>query len=90
MRAAGDDRRPAAGPAGGRSPEEAAREQARAEVVNIEQAIRRADQGRKKISPDGSERNLRLALDRAAEQLEQARRELFQAGYFGGGQQRLL
>jgi hypothetical protein len=77
-----------------RSPDEAAREQARTEVeetlLNIEQAIRRAEQGRRKISADGSERNLRLALDRAAEQLEAVRKELFQAGYFGGEQQRLI
>lgn len=55
-----------------RSPDEVAREQARTEVeetlLDIEQAIRSAEQGRRKISADGSERNLRLALDRAAEQ----------------------
>ncbi len=77
-----------------RSPEEAAREQALQEVeqtlLNIEDAIRRADRGRQKISLDGSERNLRLALDRAIEQLEATRKELFQSGYFGGQQQRLI
>jgi hypothetical protein len=77
-----------------RSPEEVAREQALHEVeqtlLNIEQAIRRADCGRRAISPDGNERNLRLALDRAVEQLEAIRKELFQSGYFGGQQQRLI
>jgi len=77
-----------------RSPEEVAREQAMHEVeqtlLNIEQAIRRADRGRKAISPDGNERNLRLALDQAVEQLEAVRKDLFQSGYFGGQQQRLM
>jgi hypothetical protein len=77
-----------------RSPEEAAREQALHEVeqtlLNIEDAIRRADRSRQKISLAGSDRNLRLALDRAMEQLEAARKELFQNGYFGGEQQRLI
>jgi len=77
-----------------RSPEEVAREQALHEVeetlLNIEQAIRRADRGRQAISPDGSERNLRLALDHAVEQLEAIRKGLFQSGYFGGQQQRLI
>lgn len=77
-----------------RSPGEVAKEQALHEVeqtlLNIEEAIRRADRGRKKISPDGNERNLRLALDHAVEQLEATRKELFQSGYFGGQQQRLM
>lgn len=77
-----------------RSPEEVAREQAMNEVeqtlLNIEQAIRRADRGRKAISPDGNERNLRLALDQAVERLETVRKDLFQSGYFGGQQQRLM
>ena len=77
-----------------RSPEEAAREQALHEVeqtlLNIEEAIRRADRGRQKISLDGNERNMRLALDRTIEQLEATRKELFQSGYFGGQQQRLI
>lgn len=77
-----------------RSPEEAAREQALHEVeqtlLNIEDAIRRADRGRQKIPLDSDERNLRLALDRAVEQLEATRKELFQSGYFGGQQQRLI
>lgn len=78
----------------GRSPEETAREQALHEVeqtlLNIENAIRRADRSRQKISLDGSQRNLRLALDRAIKQLEATRKELFQSGYFGGQQQRLM
>jgi hypothetical protein len=77
-----------------RSPEETAREQALHEVeqtlLNIEQAIRRADRARKTISPTGEQRNIRLSLDRVVEQLEAARKELFQSGYFGGPQQRLM
>ena len=77
-----------------RSPEEAAREQALHEVeetlLNIEEAIRRADRGRQKIPADGTGRNLRLCLDSAMEQLEAVRKELFQSGYFGGQQQRLI
>jgi hypothetical protein len=77
-----------------RSPEAAVREQAMHEVeqtlLNIEEVIRRADRGRKAISPNGNERNLRLSLDRAVEQLEAVRKELFQSGYFGGDQQRLI
>jgi hypothetical protein len=77
-----------------RSSEEVAREQAMHELeqtlLNIEQTIQRADRGRRTISPDGNERNLRLALDRAIEQLEAVRKELFQSGYFGGHQQRLI
>ncbi len=77
-----------------RSPEDIAREHALHEVeqtlLNIEEAIRRADRGRRKISLDGTERNLRLALDHAVEQLEATRKELFQSGYFGGQQQRLM
>jgi hypothetical protein len=81
-------------PEGERSPQEVAREQALHEVeqtlLNIEQAIRRADAGRTAINPDGNERNLKLSLDRAVEQLEAVRKELFQNGYFGGDQQRLI
>lgn len=77
-----------------RSPEEVAREHAMHEVeqvlLNIEQTIQRADRGRRTIPQYGNERNLRLALDHAIEQLEAARKELFQSGYFGGEQQRLI
>jgi hypothetical protein len=77
-----------------RSPEQIAREAAMHEVeetlLNIEQAIRRADRGRKAIRTGGAERNLLLCLDAAIDQLEAARKELFQSAYFGGDQQRLL
>jgi hypothetical protein len=77
-----------------RSSSDVAREQALHEVeqtlLNIEETIRRAHHGRQSISPEGNERNLRLALDRAVEQLEAVRKELFQNGYFGGPQQRLM
>jgi len=59
-------------------------------LLNIEQAIRRAERGRDSIPADGSERNLRLALDQASAQLEKVRKGLFRSGYFGGGQQRLI
>lgn len=77
-----------------RSPEDMAREQALHEVeqtlLNIEAAIRRAHRGSQAIPPDGNERNLKLALDRTVQQLEAVRKELFQSGYFGGQQQRLI
>ena len=77
-----------------RSPEQVAREAALHEVeetlLNIEQAIRRADRGRKSIPAEGPGRNLRLCLDAVVDQLEAARKELFQHAYFGGDQQRLI
>jgi hypothetical protein len=96
MAAARDEYRPLIEPGEvpERSPEAAAHEQAMQEVeqtlLNIEAALRRADRGRKAISPTGGERNLRQALDRAVEQLEGARKELFREGYFGGQQERLI
>ena len=76
-----------------RSSEQVAREAALHEVeetlLNIEQAIKRADRARKAI-PAGPEHNLRICLDRVVEQLEAVRKELFQSAYFGGDQQRLI
>ena len=77
-----------------RTPEQAAREEALKHVeetlLNIEQAIRRADQARKSIPAGGPENNLRLCLDTVVLQLEATRKELFQSSYFGGDQQRLV
>ena len=77
-----------------RSPDQVAREAALHEVeetlLNIEQAIKRADRGRKAIRGGGNEQNLKLCLDAAVEQLEAVRKELFQSAYFGGDQQRLI
>jgi hypothetical protein len=77
-----------------RSPEQTAREAALHEVeetlLNIEQAIKRADRGRKAIPTQGTDQNLRLCLDSAVDQLEATRKELFQNAYFGGDQQRLI
>ena len=77
-----------------RSPEQISREAALHEVeetlLNIEQAIKRADRGRKAILSGANEQNLRLSLDAAVEQLEAVRKELFQSAYFGGDQQRLI
>jgi hypothetical protein len=77
-----------------RSPEQVAREAALHEVaetlLNIEQAIRRADRGRKAIPAEGAGHNLRLCLDSVVDQLEAVRKELFQSAYFGGEQQRLI
>ena len=77
-----------------RTPEQVAREAAMRHVeetlLNIEQAIRRADVGRKEIPSEGARRNLRLCLDSAVDQLEAVRKELFQGAYFAGEQQRLI
>ncbi len=77
-----------------RSPEQIAREAALHEVeetlLNIEQAIKRADRGRKAMPTGDTEQNLRLCLDRTVDQLEAVRKELFQSAYFGGDQQRLI
>jgi hypothetical protein len=77
-----------------RSPGQIAREAALHEVeetlLNIEQAIKRADRGRNAIPAKGTEQNLRLCLDSVVDQLEAARKELFQRAYFGGDQQRLI
>lgn len=71
-----------------------AHEQALHEVeqtrLNIEETVRRAHRSSRAISPDGDERDLRLALDRTVEQLETVRKKLFQSGYFGGHQQHLI
>jgi predicted O-methyltransferase YrrM len=76
-----------------RTPDQVAREDALKHVeetlLNIEQAIRRADVARKSIRAGGSENNLRLCLDTAVERLEAARKELFHTAFFGGDQQRL-
>jgi hypothetical protein len=77
-----------------RSPDQVAREAALHEVeetlLNIEQAIKRADRGRRTIRAEGNEQNLKLCLNAAVEQLEAVRKELFQNAYFGGEQQRLI
>ncbi len=77
-----------------RSPEQVAHEDALHQVeqtlLNIEEAIRRADRARKTIPSGGSEQNFRLCLDAAVDQLEAVRKELFQGAYFGGDQQRLI
>jgi hypothetical protein len=77
-----------------RSPEQAARETALHEVeetlLNIEQAIRRADRGRKTIGSNLDTWNLKLSLDDAVTRLEAVRKELFQSAYFGGDHQRLF
>lgn len=77
-----------------RAPEQIAREDAMRHVeetlLNIEQAIRRADQARKAIPAGGPNDNLRLCLDTVVRQLEAVRKELFQGAYFGGEQQRLI
>jgi hypothetical protein len=77
-----------------RSPEQVTHEAAMHEVeqtlLNIEQAIRRANRARKSIPAEGAGHNLRLYLDTAVEQLEAVRKELFQNAYFGGEQQRLI
>lgn len=77
-----------------RSAEQVAREAALHQVeetlLNIEEAIRRADRARKAMPVGGTEQNLRLSLGTAVEKLEAVRKELFQSAYFGGDQQRLI
>ncbi len=77
-----------------RTPEQAAHETAMREVsetlLNIEQTLRRAERAHAKVSATVDDHNLELALTRAVEQLRTTRTELFQRGYFGGDQQRLL
>lgn len=96
MATSGHEYRPVieARPEDERSPEAVAEERALGEVEKtllcIEETIRRADSSRRAINPDGNQHNLRLCLDRAVEQLEAVRTELFQSGYFGGDQLRLL
>lgn len=69
--------------------EEAMRE-VDATVLNIEQAIRRADQARRRVARGTAEPNFLRALDDAIKQLEQTRRTLQQQTLFGQAQQRLL
>lgn len=59
-------------------------------LANIEQAIRRAERGRKAVVVLGRDRNAEIALKIAAEQLRAVHRTLFQEGYFSGDQQRLI
>lgn len=77
-----------------RSPEQAAREAAMREVsdtlLNIEQTIRRVERAHRTVTDQVHEPNLKVALAAAKERLQEAHKDLFQGGYFGGGQQRLL
>lgn len=77
-----------------RSPEQVAHEAAMTEIAetlaNVEQAIRRAERGRKAVAVLGRDRNAELALKIAVEQLQAVHRTLFQEGYFSGDQQRLI
>lgn len=74
--------------------EQAAREAAMAEVeetlLNIEQAIRRADRAYRAVVSRAGDANLEHALSDALRQLEATRKTLFQAAYFAGDQQRLI
>lgn len=76
------------------SAEQAADEAAMAEVeetlLNIEQAIRRADRAYRSVVASGHSANVELALKDAVQQLEASRKALFQATYFAGDQQRLI
>ena len=77
-----------------RSPDQVAHEAAMTEIAetlaNIEQAIRRAERGRKAVAVLGRDRNAEIALKAAADQLQATHRTLFQEGYFSGDQQRLV
>lgn len=76
------------------TPQQAAHEAAMAEVeetlLNIEQAIRRADRAHRAVGSRSADANLELALKEALGQLESTRKALFQATYFSSDQQRLI
>lgn len=59
-------------------------------LLNIEQAIRRADRARKAIERGTAEANFLHALGDAIAHLEVTRRTLMQQTYFGQAQQRLI
>lgn len=77
-----------------RSADQAAHEAAMAEVeetlLNIEQAIRRANRAYRAVASRGHSANIELALKGALDELEATRKALFQATYFAGDQQRLI
>lgn len=59
-------------------------------LLNIEQAIHRADRAYRAVMTRAGSANLELALKDSLDQLEAARKALFQATYFAGDQQRLI
>lgn len=59
-------------------------------LLNIEQAIRRADRAYREVRARAGDANLEHALKDAMDQLEATRKALFQATYFAGDQQRLI
>ncbi len=59
-------------------------------LLNIEQAIRRADRAHRTVASRGGDANLTLALQEALGELEGTRKALFQATYFASDQQRLI
>lgn len=77
-----------------RSPEQVAHEMALREVadvlLNVEQALKRAERAKRTIAVTGREPNLEVILAAAMAQLEATRKELFQSAYLGGDQQRLI
>lgn len=81
------------GSTSGRDPQQEAHEAAAMEVeatlLQVEQAIRRADKARRAARTAG-ERHFELALTDAIHELEQSRKRLFQATYVARDQQRLL
>jgi hypothetical protein len=76
-----------------RTPDQAAREAALQEAAetlhNIEQAIRRAYRAQRAVAA-ANELALEMALRKATEQLQAARRELMQSAYFGTDDLRLF
>ncbi|MFN2625342.1 MAG: hypothetical protein ABR520_04575 [Mycobacteriales bacterium] len=77
-----------------RSPEQVAHEAVMTEVaetlLNVEQAIRRAERARRTVAVSGRDPNRELALTELVTRLEELRRNFFQATYFAADQQRLL
>ncbi|XTZ16487.1 hypothetical protein ACQSSU_03585 [Micromonospora echinospora] len=77
-----------------RSPEQAARETGLREVsdvlLNIEQAIKRAERAKRAVSMTVGCDDLARMLDTAARNLEIARKDLFQGAYLSGDSPKLF
>lgn len=58
-------------------------------LMAIESALGRAQRAAAAL-PDGTEPNIRLALERVATRLDDARRSLYQDAHLAGSQQQLL
>lgn len=77
-----------------RTPDQVACEAAMREVsetlLNIEQAVRRADRAHRAVAARSDDGNIALALRDALTALKATHKTLFQTTYFGDDQQRLI